>query len=82
MVLVSDCEKGLQEQLNGLQEFCSNNLMIVNELKTKVLAFGTQLKANVHFNGKHIEQVDNYKYLGNILTAVQSNKGYIFSLNY
>ena len=56
--------------------------MIVNELKTKVLAFGTQLKANVHFNGKHIEQVDNYKYLGNILTAVQSNKGDIFSLNY
>ena len=56
--------------------------MIVNELKTKVLAFGTQLKANVNFNGKHIEQVDNYKYLRNILTAVQSNKGDIFSLNY
>ena len=29
-----------------------------------------------------IEQVDNYKYLGNILTAVQTNKGDIFSLNY
>ena len=56
-----------EEQLNGLQEFCSINLMIVNELKAKVLAFGTQLKANVHFNGKHVEQGDiysqNYDYL-------------------
>ena len=56
--------------------------MIVNEVKTKVLAFGTQLKANVHFDGKHIEKVDNSKYLGNILTAVQSNKGDIFSPNW
>ena len=58
------------------------NLMIVNELKTKVLVFGSQLKANVHFNGKHIEQVENYKYLGNILTTVQSHKVDIFSNNY
>ena len=55
--------------------------MIVNELKTKVLVFGSQLKANVHFNGKPIEQVENYKYLGNILTTVQSHKGDIFSKN-
>ena len=64
------------------KNFAKKKLMIVNELKTNVLAFGTQLKANVHFNGKHIEQVDNYKYLGNIMTVVQSNKGDIFSLNY
>ena len=56
--------------------------MIVNELKTKLLVFGSQLKANVHFNGKHIEQVENYIYLGNILTMVQSHKGDIFSKNY
>ena len=56
--------------------------MIVNKLKTKVLVFGSQLKANVHFNGKHIEQVKNYKHLGNILTTVQSHKGDIFSKNY
>ena len=82
LVLISDSEQGLQKQLDGLQKFCSKNLMIVNELKTKVLVFGSQLKANVHFNGKHIEQVENYKYLGNILTTVQSHKGYIFSNNY
>ena len=52
LVLMSDSEQGLQEQLQEL------------------------------FNGQHIEQVDNYKYLGNILTAVQSNKGDIFSQNH
>ena len=82
LVLISDSEQGLQKQLDGLQKFCSKNLMIVNELKTKVLVFGSQLKANVHFNGKHIEQVENYKYLGNILTTAQSHKGDIFSNNY
>ena len=56
--------------------------MIVNELKTKVLVFGSQLKANVYFNEKHIEQVENYKYLANILTTVQSHKGDISSKNY
>ena len=81
LVLVSDSENRLQEELNGLKEFCSNNFMIVNELKTKVLAFGTQL-ANIHCDGKHIEQVDNHEFLRSILTAVQSNKGDISSLNY
>ena len=82
LVLISDNERGLQKQFDGLQKFCSKNLMIVNELKTKLLVFGSQLKANVHFNGKHIEQVENYIYLGNILTMVQSHKGDIFSKNY
>ena len=74
LVLISDSEQGLQKQLNGLQKFCSKNLMIINELKTKVLVFCSQLKANVYFNGKHIEQVENYKYLGNILTTISSPK--------
>ena len=52
VVLISDSEQGLQKQLNGLQKICSKNLMIVNKLKTKVLIFGSQLKANVHSNGK------------------------------
>ena len=37
LVLISDSEPGLQKQLDGLSKFCSKNLMIVNELKTKVL---------------------------------------------
>lgn len=82
LVLISDSELGLQKQLNGLHKFCSTNLMIVNELKTKVLVFGTQQKANVRFNGEFIEQVESYKYLGNILTTVHSCRGDIFSKNY
>ena len=35
LVLFFESENGLQRQLYGLQRFCENNLMIVNNLKTK-----------------------------------------------
>jgi len=82
LVLISDSEQGIQKQLDGLLRYCSNNLMIVNEIKTKVLAFGTRDKIKVYFQGKPIEQVQSYKYLGNILTSVYSATGDIFSKNY
>ena len=40
LILFSDTFKGLQVQLDGLKQFCSNNHMIVNEIKTKVMVFG------------------------------------------
>ena len=40
LLLVSDMTDGLQKQSNGLANFCSPNLMILNEMKTKILAFG------------------------------------------
>ena len=82
LVLISDSESGLQKQLDGLSKFCSKNLMIVNELKTKVLVFGSQTKVNIDFNGKTIEQVESYKYLGNIVNTVHSYKAEAFSKNY
>ena len=82
LVLISDSESGLQKQLDGLSKFCSKNLMIVNELKTKVLVFGSQTKVNIDFNGKTIEQVESYKYLGNIVNTVHSYKADAFSKNY
>ena len=56
--------------------------MIMNELKTKVLVFGSQTKVNIDFNGKAIEQVESYKYLGNIVNAMHSYKADAFSKNY
>ena len=56
--------------------------MIVNELKTKVLVLGSQTKVNIDFNGKAIEQVESYKYLGNIVNTVHSYKADAFSKNY
>ena len=82
LVLISDSESGLQKQLDGLSKFCLKNLMIVNELKTKVLVFGSQTKVNIDFNGKTIEQVERYKYLGNIVNTVHSYKADAFSKNY
>ena len=80
--LISDSVSGLQKLLDGLLKFCSRNLMIVNELKTKVLAYGTKSKVNVHFNGDRIEQVENYKYLGNILNTTSQCKSDIFAKKY
>ena len=75
-VLISDSESGLQKQLDGLSKFYSKNLMIVNELKTKVLVFGTQTKVHIDFNRKTIEQVESWKYLGNIVNTVHSYRGW------
>ena len=82
LVLISDSESGLQKQLDGLSKFCSKNLTIVNELKTKVLVFGSQTKVNIDFNGKTIEHVESYKYLGNIVNTVHSYRADAFSKNY
>ena len=40
LILFSDTPEGLQKRLDGLMRFCSKNQMIVNELKTKCMAFG------------------------------------------
>ena len=74
LVLVSDSEKGLQKQLNGLFTFCEKNLMIVNELKTKVIAFGCKNNIRVLFNGQQIETTSQYKYLGNIISTTQTSR--------
>ena len=58
LILFSDTPTGLQKQLNGLLKVCSNNKIIINELKTKSMCFGTDENLNVCFNGKPIEQVN------------------------
>ena len=67
LILFSDTEKGLQNLLNGLHKFCSNNQMIVNETKTKVMCFGKTVKPELYFNNNEIQHVEQYKYLGNII---------------
>ena len=67
LILIADTCNGLQRQLDGLHEFCSKNLTAVNEIKTKCMAFGKIETVQVNFNGKAIEQVYQYKFLGNIL---------------
>ena len=56
--------------------------MIVNELKTKVIAFGCKNNIRVLFNGQQIETSSQYKYLGNIISTTQTSRGDIFRENY
>ena len=74
--------KGTPNLLNGLEKFCSNNQMIVNETKTKVLCFGGRTAPNVYFNNKLIERDDHYKYLGNVVRSFVKCNQDIFSENF
>jgi hypothetical protein len=82
LVLISDSPKGLQSQLDGLFKFCSKNLMILNELKTKTMYFGNCQPVEVYFNGKAISNVNTYKYLGNVFSSTRKTTQDIFTVNY
>ena len=71
LILFSDTFHGLQIQLDGLKQFCSNNHMIVNEIKTKVMVFGNPKKSKLHFNAVSIDEVTDYRYLGNIISSIR-----------
>ena len=43
--------------------------MIVNNLKTKAMKFGRKSQFTFSFHGQKIDVVNNYKYLGNILSS-------------
>ena len=50
MFILSDTAANLQTQLDGLFQFCSKYLLIVNEMKTKVMVFGNNMKSEFYFN--------------------------------
>ena len=60
LVVVSDSKTGLQKQFDGLLSFCEKNLMIVNELKTKVITFGCKQDIEIFFNIQKIETTSHY----------------------
>ena len=70
LVLMAHSTDGMQVQLNNLSKYCSKNLQSVNEIKTKCMVIGHHEKLNLKFNGKGIEEVENYKYLGNIFRSL------------
>ena len=47
LILFSDKSCDLQNQLYGLQQFCYNNHMIVNEIKIKVMVFGNPKRLRI-----------------------------------
>ena len=82
MVLFSDSVKRMQMLLDCLMKFCSRDLMMVNETKTKCMVFGTREKPDLFSNSIKIKVVDEYKYLGNMFCPSIRSNGDIFSKNY
>ena len=84
LLLVTDSILGMQKQLDGLKKFCALNHMILNAIKTKIMVFGKHKRdeVKVYFNGRIIDLVDAYKYLGNLITAIHIATGDIFSQQY
>ena len=65
--------KGLQRQLDILQAFCSNRGK-VNVQKTKPMVFELQKSQTPPFTYavNDIEQIDNFKYLGMVMSYTQT----------
>ena len=74
IALFSYTTKGLQRQLDILQAFCSDKGLKVNVLKTKTMVFEHQKLQTPPFTyaGNEIEQVENVKYLGMIMTYTRT----------
>ena len=68
VILFSESEEGLQDGLNILYDYCQRWKLTVNTEKTKVLIFrkSGRLRRNTTFtfNGKNIEIVSKFNYLG------------------
>jgi len=65
LIIMSTTAAGLQRQLDALQQFCRQRQLSVDPAKTKVDTFGSKAACQAFaFNGKKVERVDSYKYLG------------------
>jgi hypothetical protein len=73
LVLTSESELGLQQQLDTFQQFCAERGLIVNVEKTKAMVFNfVDPCQEFVFKGDAIENVQTFKYLG-ILLETTSN---------
>ena len=73
-VIMADDEQKLQFNLDCFLEFCNTWKLNVNYTKTKVLIFGARNTSKFKFtlDGKHIEIVDIFKYLGVYFSSSRS----------
>ena len=69
-VLFANEEDELNSVLNTFYQYCCNWKLEINFEKTKIMVFGDKFKRNRFFsvNGKQIEVVDSFKYLGIIFS--------------
>jgi hypothetical protein len=84
IVLLSQSAEGLQTHVNAFGDFCTKWHLDVNDSKTKIVIFnkgGKLIKAvDITYQGKVIEQMKSYKYLGVVVLASGSSKGSVVEL--
>ena len=70
IVLLSETEEGLRKSLNQLLVYSDNWCLKVNHKKTKTMIFQkrTRKQLKIIFDKHVLEEVKQFKYLGNILT--------------
>ena len=73
-VIMSQSPEDLQNNLNIFAKYCSDWKLDVNKSKTKLVIFGARRNSTFAFNfdNSPLEIVDNYKYLGLILSKSRS----------
>ena len=76
MQIIGESEKELEDKFNNLNKICKEKDLEINIKKTKCMVFnrGNKLcKANISVNGKTIENVKTFKYLGFTIGAKNCN---------
>jgi len=68
--MVANTETGLQKIMDNLHRTAEQYGMRINIKKTKVMMVSRRVgqKVNIRINGKSIEQVQSFKYLGSTMT--------------
>ena len=76
LILIGESEKDLQDKFNKLNTLCTERDLEINTKKTKCMVFNRSnalCKANIMINGKKIENVKSFKYLGFTIGAKNCN---------
>jgi hypothetical protein len=72
LVLMSTTNSGLQQSIDNLSKYCKKWNLKINLKKTKIVTFSKtgKIEINNHnIDGKNIEKVTEYKYLGFVFTS-------------
>ena len=65
-IILSETSSGLQAALNELFNYCNESKLTVNEDKTKIMCITQKENRDLkfHYNGKELEIVEEFTYLG------------------
>ena len=70
-VLIADSEEKLQRLVDGLSEECRRYGLSVNKQKTEVMGLtkrSEQLVVDISLEGRRLDQVDSFRYLGSLVS--------------